>query len=263
MIASLNDYIAASKQMAAFMKTATMTTVAATPFSTFALAGQPGAGVLAGTNTANGVVPISGDTGYPKLNAFAPGAKGYLSGVTFASSIQCRMALFDRLFVAGAYNFNSDVTLTSQPSFSTRIPDSDYRGTQIWIEAVTAFTGNLTIQVYYTNQDGVTGRTTGAFATGIAPIVGRAIQLPLQAGDTGVQKIERVVGTVSTVGTFNVMILRPLWEGVIRSSNDGDKHDMLKTGLPEVFATSALYTLIYPTSTSSGLPVANYEIASL
>lgn len=63
--------------------------------------------------------------------------------------------------------------------------------------------GSQSIAVTYTNQDGVTGRTTGTIAaTGVAPIVGRMLQLPLQAGDTGVQKIESVTSTVSTAGTF-------------------------------------------------------------
>lgn len=113
----------------------------------------------------------------------------------------------------------------------------------------------------YTNQAGTAARTTGTVVT-VAGTVGRCIQLPLQAGDTGVQKIESVIASVATVGTFNIMVLRQLWNGRVRIANDGDVHDMLKTGLPVVFATSALYVLTNTDSTSSGTPEMSIQVAS-
>jgi hypothetical protein len=130
---------------------------------------------------------------------------------------------------------------------------TDFTNTEIWIEAVTAFTGNQSIAITYTNQAGTTGRTTGTIATGVAPIVGRMLQLPLAAGDTGVQKIESVVSTVSTAGTFNVLVLRRLWAGRVIVANWGDTHDFLKTGMPIVFADSALMPIVQPDSTATGL----------
>lgn len=261
-IASLNDYIASAKQKVPMTKTAARTTVAAAVFSVFELAGQPGAGTLAGTSVTNGVVPTDVTAGYPVLNAFAGAAKGYLSKVQFANSVASRLGLYDRLFLAGAFPFNAAQTLTAQPSYAARLPNTDYKGLEIWVETVTAFTGNPTITVTYTNESGVTGRTTGAVATGAALTLGRCVQLPLQAGDCGVQKIESVTCTVATVGTFNVMVLRPLWEGRVPVAGGGDTADMLSTGLPEVFADSALYLLVSADSTSSGVPYIQPEIAS-
>jgi hypothetical protein len=166
------------------------------------------------------------------------------------------------LFKAGAYAFNANTTLASQPSYSTRLPNTDYKGLEIWIEAVTAFTGNLSIAVTYTNQNGTTARTTGTVATGIAPTVGRMIMLPLQAGDSGLQKIESVVGSVATAGTFNVLVLRRLWSGRCRIANDGDNHDYLKTGLVELFDTSALIAVATPDSTSTGIPELILEVSN-
>ena len=75
----------------------------------------------------------------------------------------------------------------------------------------------------------------------------------LQAGDTGVQKIESVTSTVSTVGTFNVLVLRRLWTGRVIVANSGDTHDLFKTGMPQIFATSALMPIVQPDSTATGL----------
>jgi hypothetical protein len=253
-ITTLDQYIAAASQRVSIIKTAAVTSVAANVTQVIQAAGNPGAGTLAGTNTANGVVPTDATAGFPILNAFGGGATGYITNISFGSTVACRLHLFDCLFKAGAYAFNANVALTAQPSYASRVlGGTDYTNTEIWIEAVTAFTGNQSIAVTYTNQAGTTARTTGTIATGVAPIVGRMLQLPLQAGDTGVQKIESVVSTVSTVGTFNVLVLRRLWSGRIIAANFGDVHDFLKTGMPIIFADSALMVLSQPDATSTGV----------
>lgn len=253
-ITTLDQYIAAPSQRVSIIKTAAVTSVAATPTQVIQAAGNPGAGTLAGTNTANGVVPTDATAGFPVINAFGGGATGYISNISFGSTVACRLHLFDCLFKAGAYAFNANVALTSQPSYSSRVlGGTDFTNTEIWIEAVTAFTGNQSIAITYTNQDGTTGRTTGTIATGVAPIIGRMLQLPLQAGDTGVQKIESVVSTVSTVGTFNVLVLRRLWSGRVIAANFGDVHDFLKTGMPIIFADSALMVVPQPDATTTGV----------
>lgn len=262
-ITTLDQLIAAPKQTIPMIKTASRTSIAAIPFSVFDLAGNPGAGTLAGTSTTAGVVPTDATAGFPTINAFGGGATGYISAINFGSSVASRITLADMLWKGGAYPFNASVTLSAQPSYSSRVPGgTDYTGTQIWIEAVTAFTGNLSIAVTYTNQSGTTGRTTGTVATAVAPTVGRMIQLPLQAGDSGVQKIESVTATVSTVGTFNVLVLRPLWTGRAKINNDGDTHGPDKTGLPVVFADSALFFYVTADSTATGIPEVRLEIAN-
>ena len=262
-IATVNDWIASAKQYVSLAKTASRTSIAAAWFSVFDLAGNPGAGTLAGTSTAAGVVPTDATAGFPTLNAFGGAAKGYLAQVDFGSSVACRMKLFDCLFKAGAYAFNAAVTLAAQPSYSSRVVGgTDFGNTQIWIETVTAFTGNLSVAVTYTNQAGTTGRTTGVVATGTALTLGRMMQLPLQAGDTGVQKIESVTATVATVGTFNVLVLRPLWSGRARVANDGDVHDLFKTGMPELFTDSALMLAVCADSTATGIPELELVIAN-
>lgn len=262
-IVNLDEFFAAQKQILVINKTASLTTVAANFGDPIAVAGNPGAGVLAGTSTAAGIVPTDATAGFPVINAFVNGAQGYITGVTFANSVASRLRLSDCLFKAGAFAYNANITLASQPSFSGRVPGGiDFKGIEIWVEAVTAFTGNLSINIQYTNHEGLAGQTTGTVATGIAPIIGRMIQVPLAAGDRGVRMIERVTATVSTAGTFNVLLLRPLWEGNVRVANGGDSHDMVRTGMPEVFDSSAILLTVAADSTSTGVPYVLFEITS-
>jgi hypothetical protein len=179
----------------------------------------------------------------------------------FGSSVACRLALFDRVFSAGAYAYNANTVLASQPSFSDRVQNSDYKNLELWIEAVTAFTGNLSAQINYLDQDGNAG-DTGVVATGAALIIGRMFRVPLASGDNGLQQITQVRGTIATVGTFNVHVMRRLWSGGrVRIANDGDIHPFTKTGARWVPATAALFGQVQADSTASGLPEMTIELS--
>lgn len=271
-ISTWDGYIGSAKQSMSLARTASRTALATAWFTTFDLAGNPGAGTLAGTSTTAGVVPTDATAGTPIINAFGGSATGYLAQVDFGNSVACRMKLFDMLFKAGAYSYTAGTTnLSAQPSYSSRVPGgTDYTDTQIWIEVSTAFsTGtSWSVQVTYTNQAGTTGRTSVAF-TGMAAaslIQGRMLQLGLQAGDTGVQKIESVIvtngGTAMTAGAFNVLVLRPLWTGRVGIANAGDVHGLDKTGMPVLWADSALFLAIAPDSTATGTPELEFVIAN-
>jgi hypothetical protein len=256
-ILTRDNIVAAASQCIQFTKTGTLAnTVGLGWHSPFAVAGTPGAGTLAGLSTAAGVVPTDAVGGYPLINAFGGGADGVIDRINFASTVACRIAIFDRLFVAGAYAFNANTALSGQPDFSARVPNTDYKGLELWVEGVTDSTGNLAVNVSYENETGVGGgvRTTGATGIGAVVRAGRCFQLPFQAGDRGISKITNVAGSVASAGTFNVMILRRLWAGRVKFAGDGDVHDYLKTGLPRVYADSALYMMIAPDSTAIGVP---------
>jgi len=275
-IVTLDDYIGSVKQIIPFSRTTTRTTVANGWFSMFDVAGNPGSGTLNPSNTANGTVPIAGATGatngYPFIN-FTSGL-GYLATVDFGCTVACRMAVYDCLFKAGAYAYNSGTTnLSSQPSYSGRIPNgTDYSGLEVWIQVTTAFVTGTTwhAEVTYDDQDGNHSHSTVSIGSTTAAnlTLGRMYQLPLQAGDTGIQKVTSVVVTTGgmTAGAFNVMVMRPLWNGRVAAANGGDNHGIGETGLPQVWggtsAGSALEFLINADSTSSGLPDLEIEIAS-
>jgi len=271
-IATLDQYIASAKQQVALTKNVARTTTANTWFSVFDLAGNPGAGALAGTSTTAGILQTSGTQGYPALNAFGGSATGYLTNVDFGNTVAARMMVYDTLWKGGAYTFNSGTTtLSAQPSYSGRVPSgTDFTNTQIWIEVSTAFvTGtSWTIGVTYTSHNGTAARTSIVSAAQAAAGLtqGKMFQLALQTGDSGVQKIESVIcsngGTAMTAGAVNVLVIRPLWSGRCRVINDGDVHALDKTGMPIVFATSALTLAVNPDGGLTGIPELLLEIAN-
>lgn len=274
-IATLDQLIASVKQRIPIIKNASKTSVALIPFSVFDLAGNPGAGVAAGTSTAAGVVPDDSTAGCPTV-LFSSGV-GYISKIEWNCSVLARLQLWDMLFKAGAYAFTAGTTsLSSQPAISARCPDYPGSGTvfgygnEIWIEVTTAFvTGTAwQVQVTYTNAAGTAGRTSiiSAAQAAAALTQGKMFQMSLQAGDSGVQKIESVIatngGTAMTAGNFNVLILRPLGQARIGVANTSVIQNMLDTGLPIIYGTSALMVTVQADSTSTGLPDVLVEVAS-
>jgi hypothetical protein len=261
-ITTFDGFIASAKQYKAVSKTASRTSVASSWFTLFDVAGNPGAGVLAGTSTTAGVVPTDATAGCPTIDDFGGGATGYLAQVEFGSSVACRMRMFDLLWKGGAYAFNANTSGQTPTSFSSRVPGgTNFGDTEIWLEQVTAGTGIQNVNVTYTNQSGTTGRSTGTIATA-ANIVGRMWKLPLQSGDTGVQGVTGVVGSVATVGTFNILVVRPVWTGRVKIANDGDVHDLAKTGMPVLYADSALFLAVAADSTATGIPEIEFVIAN-
>ena len=264
-IATGDAYIASAKQIVPFTKTASTTTIATTRFSVFDKAGNPGAGTLALTTALTGSVEASGTAGYPSLTTFGGGATGYLSRVAFASSVVGRIELWDRLFgINVSLAALATTTLSGAGSYLGRVPGGTSAvGTRLFAEFTTAAAAASTITVTYTNQAGTAARTTGASASVSGFTVNRLLELPLQAGDSGVNSIQTVVvGGTAGAGAVNIIVLRPLWTGRINIANGADIHGPDKTGMPVVFATSALYLTTIADSTSSGVPDLNIEIAN-
>ena len=256
-IQSLDDWIAAAQQIVYWYKKTT-TVVAGFPYSMFDAPGNPGAGTLAIGNTANGLVPTPATDGYPHIESITN--TGYMSSIAYNNYNAGIMALYDRLFAAGAYAYNADTTLSSQPSYAGRVPNTNYNSLEIWIETVTGFTGTPSFQINYLDQDGNAG-DTGVVAVGYPMTVGDTNSLPLASGDCGVQRVDRVRCTGASAGTFNVSVHRSLWLGRINSVGDRFEHDLLKTGMKQVFSDSALAVGPAADSTSTGNPYLEIEIA--
>lgn len=266
-ITSLDDYIAAQKQLIHLYRIGNRTTVANLWYSMMGTEGVPSAGVLAGTNTVNGVLETDATAGYPLIRAFPSGGKGYVTRASACNNYPCRLRFYDMLWKGGAYSYNSSVTLNSQPSIASRLPldassNPCYDQVELWFECVTTMIGSgMAITVTYTDQDGNTGASTGAFVVGGAPIY-RMVQFPLAAGDVGVQKVESVAGAVGTSGTYNILLMRPLFELRVNSANQMTLLGLDAIGFPEVFADSAITAIISADSTLTGTIDAFLEIAS-
>jgi hypothetical protein len=253
-ITTVDGIIAAAKQRVLINRSASRTAVAAAPFSVFDLAGVPGSGVLAGTSTTTGVVPTDATAGCPTINAFGGSNTGYISRIEGNSQVSCRIQLYDMLWKAGAYAFNVSTSGNSPTSYSSRVPGgTDYTGLELWLEQVTAGTLVQNVNVNYNNESGA-AHSTGVIACPAAMIVGRMFQLPLLAGDKGIQGVTGVAGSVASAGTFNLLVMRPLGEVRIRVANDGIVQDALSTGLPIVFTDSALVMIVSADSTATSVP---------
>lgn len=263
-----DGYIAGAKQIIPYVKTASTTTISNTRFSVFDKAGNPGAGTLAFTTSLAGVVPTDATAGFPRINAFGGSAVGYLSRVQYASSVVQRLELWDVLW---GYNVPTTpaapttYTMSGAASFLGRTPDGIGGGCRIFLCISSAVAANaVTITVTYTNSAGTTGRSTGASPALTSFTVNRFIEMPLQAGDSGVRAIESVVvgGTAAATGAVNIMVMRPLWTQRVPIANGGDVHGIDKTGMPIVYADSALMLTCIPDSTSSGVPDVLLEIVN-
>lgn len=274
-IATLDQYVAAAKQKINIAKTTTRTSVAVIPFSCFDIAGSPGAGVLSGGATTTAPVkPTDATAGCPIIN-FSTGV-GYISRVNYKASVAGMIDVYDMLSKSGAYTYvAATITITSVLDISSRCPDytggaSYGLGNEIWIEVVTAFAAgnNWTVAVTYYNQAGALKTSATSVAQAFAALtLGKMFQIALAAGDSGVQSIKSVIitngATVMTAGTFNVLILRPVVGNLrIAVPGSGDSYDMLRTGLPIIYADSALIAVPTPDSTATGIWNVTIEIAS-
>lgn len=259
-ITTVDGLVAAQKDVIGITKVAAATTVAGQWHTLLDRSGFPGSGSLAVGNTANGVVPTDATAGYPAIRDFAGGAQGVLHSIGFTGTVASRLKLYDRLFNSGSHATTptGTTTLTTIPDATPRMPDGVGHGNEIWIEINVAVAASaVTVQVGYTNSDGATGRLTTASASLSGFISGRLVQLPLQAGDKGVRQITSVIvgGTAAATGSFNVILARPLYGPMrVPVAGGGDVHGLDKTALVRVYQDSALWPIIAPDSTSSGLP---------
>lgn len=264
-ITSVDGWFAAAKQKLTLIKTTSVTTTARDPFSLWDVAGNPSAGTATVGNTSSGILFTDATTGAPTINAFGGGATGYLAAAKFRGSVTGGMILYDRIWGAGAISLTSLATtnFSTQPSIAARLPATDYETVEILLEITTTVSATATtVSVTYTNEFGTTNRTTGATSSLSGITARRIIALPLQAGDSGVQKIESVTvgGTVATAGAFNVLIARRLaqFDNRVQGALDTQGWDVL--GAPEIFGDSCLWLVSLADSTSSGTPTLMLDI---
>jgi hypothetical protein len=155
----------------------------------------------------NSIGPIPGATS-GKLQIL--GARFNTSGQAGATVVP-----IDLLNVSGG--LNGTITTEQTTNLPTAALTRHTGGDGVFIGIIiytTVGTTATTISVRYTNQAGTGSRasTVTAFgATGFRE-VGRLIQIPLEAGDTGVRSVEGVTltATTGTAGNFGVCLFKPL-----------------------------------------------------
>lgn len=179
----------------------------------------------------------------------------YLGQWIGMASLAGTVGLYDRLVETGGL---SGTVSTAQTVNSAALPTraSGGAGVQLWIEWYTA-TGatQVTVTASYTNQSGTSGRTTPAINFQATPNTsgnGHEIQqLPLQAGDTGVQSVQSVTlsGTTGTAGNFGITLLKPLFWWYHQPQVPTNL-DALAMGLPKLTSDMYLVLALHPNSSS-------------
>lgn len=263
-----DGYITAAKQIVNYAKSATITAAASIRYTLQNATGNTnGISALALPATANpGALYTSGTTGFPVINTMS--GNMYLSRVQYYSTVTAHMEIWDKIWgmVGPGVTPTGTTTVTSPPSISGRVPGgTNYTGVRPFIEISTVLAGStaLTFQITYTNQDGIAGKTSPVF-TMANYAVARWVEIPLALGDTGVQKIESVIlaGTAGTSGAYNIILARQLWRGRVNFAPGGDVHGIDKTGMFQLFQSSALVCTFISDSTGTGVPEINMEISA-
>lgn len=273
MAITLDKILGAYKQRIPMVKTNSVTTVAGVGSTTIDRAGFPVAGLLNPSQTTNGVVPTDATAGYPLIEAPSGSNKLYLSRVGISATVAMSVELYDVIFQAGQTTIptsgTTTVALSSIPSIADRIPymedgtTKDYQSLQIYVQMAVAGSNHAhSVSVDYLDQGGAAGNTGNI--TTQSMIVNRLIRMPLAAGDTGVSNITgyNVNGITSATGAVVVQLMRSL--GVYRTQGGlSSLYGPDYTGLPQIFADSAILMVVIADSTSSGVPNVNLEIAHM
>jgi hypothetical protein len=269
-ITTLDGYIGAAKQKIVYDRLTAATSVAAQWHTLWNLPGQPGAGSF-GTLWTTADASLKGRVcddslpGFPNIYSFGVGNTGYISGFDFSNTVAGKYMLYDRIWEAGQFIGIPlrDVSLVTDASkYEYRIPfKSDgttraWETVEMWVDISIQFSASATvIDLGYINESGVQKRTP---ATGSLSgfITGRTFQMPLAAGDKGVQRITDVSigGATNAAGIFSIYLARTLYTGArVVSVGAGDVHSFEKLGMPKIDASAALALNYAADSTSTGV----------
>lgn len=225
-------------------------------YSFFRYDGFPGGAatpttVAALTSATAGAIPFTNPGG---------GRQKWLVQATVAANAPTSLAtilLYDRLVHIGGL----DATVTTPQTVGgtiTRYTTGD--GNRIFVEIFVApgTTTGRTISAEYTNQAGDTNRVTvGVPFGGAASTAGNDanlfIELPLQAGDTGVRSVQTVTvsATTGTAGNFGVVITHPLAHlPAYQGQGFGRDFTAGPTGMPEIMSDACLALAGWVTATT-------------
>jgi hypothetical protein len=187
----------------------------------------PTASVALDKTSANSIGPIP-DATSGKLQIL--GGRFNTSGTAGATVVP-----IDLLNVSGGLNatITTEQTTNLPTAALTRHTGGDGVRIGIIIYATHGTTAT-TISVRYTNQAGTANRTstvTSFGGTGFRE-VGRLIQIPLEAGDTGVRSVEGVTltATTGTAGNFGVCLFKPLMTFSLDSTTGTMPIDAVSSG---------------------------------
>jgi cyclophilin family peptidyl-prolyl cis-trans isomerase len=149
---------------------------------------------------------------------------------------------------------------------------SDGKGVQMMAVTVAARTGGQQFFVTYTNQDGVTGRTSGTVTQNTSTAIGTVTTsgtatgnganpfIPLQLGDSGVRAIESVTMITPDVGLMSIILVKPLVQTCFREITVPYEKDILiyNTDMPRIYDDAFLSMVALPGGTLAATVLTGY-----
>jgi hypothetical protein len=253
-ITSADIALAGYKPAEFISKALTGTLVAGRMFSTFYLAGIPGAAVAptpgvagAALTTYAGQIPIPAASGNTHLGRFS-----------LTSSAQAGNGLLcDRLW----HNSGIVVTTTTAQTINSVVwPSRDKNGTTngdgvyIGLEVSTLTgAGASVISISYTNSAGVAGRVGTAIPLyAAASVAGSFYIFALAAGDVGVRSVQTYTSTVSmTSGVVHLVAFRILAQVELPAAGIGGVIDPVTGGLGREYDGTVPFILFSPQTTTT------------
>lgn len=233
-----------------FLKAMPTAKAAGTFQSLWTAPGLPGSGATPATGS--GAVPTSATAGALSFTNPTGGLLTYLAHLAYVGGIAGSLILYDRLVHTSGL---SGTTTGAQTVNSTAITRPNANGDNVeafieWYAATGASAATITVS--YTNQAGTAGRSSGAFTIQATPVVGQMQQIPLQAGDTGVQSVQSVTLSVSTgtAGNFGITLLRRIGEIGSQASSMAIE-DYLATGSPQVQDSACIAGMVFVSATTA------------
>lgn len=256
-ITTLDGALAGMQWPRYFAKNVTGTMVAGRPWSTWALAGNPGAGSF--DNTLAGVALNSTSANVNGQIPFTNPVSGntYLARFQGGATIAGTLLLCDRLWHNGGFTITSN---TAQTVNSATWPARDANGTTngegvlLGLEiSASAGAAAPTITVSYTNQSGTSSRTaTNSFPTANSPAAGSFFPIGLQAGDTGVRSIQSLTLSASWVsGTMNLVAYRVIAALELTGAFVPNAIDAITSGFPRLYDGSVPFLIFIPSTTTT------------
>ena len=211
-------------------------------------------------------ISYSQDGGLEHGGGVSPSEK-YLrltTGIATASTaLPLTMILCDYLLY---YPSIDDSNLDTQPMDNTvTLPRyTDGEGVQAIAVSVAGRTGGASFYFTYTNQDGVSGRTSQTVVENSAAALGTIVTsstatlngsgnpfIGLQDGDTGIRSIDSVQMLSADVGLFTLILVKPLGTSVIREiTAPVEKDYFMESGvIPRIYDDAYLSFLCLPQGT--------------
>lgn len=238
-----------------YQKQSVGSVTANTLISLWTQSGRPGAGLTPPTGV--GEVPTSGTLGaIPFTNPVSPNEL-FLPKAFCVGSIAGTLLLYDRLVHTSGLAGNIGTTQTFN-SVSVNRGSSD--GTELWVECYSTVTGlnasTSTISLNYTNGQGIANRNAIATPFGATSFPARTVlQVPLQAGDMGLNNVQSAIIAVpgSAAGNLGISIVRVLQEISVSGSSSGTIMDVLSTMKPKIDNNACLGLAFLTSGTSTGL----------